>query len=286
MPDVGPWRGLALGEAHIQQPLACFVCCTIAKIKPDRAALAWGKIECGQLTRPPWLAIAQQFPRTSQIIEARKITLAGDTKQTVSAIQRLDLHRLSQVLQLGHRRVRRAVGPDKAVGTEVGIVRCVAEVAAIGPVGDAIGTLLANPMVDPLPHKAALELWVALKGCEVVGQTAVAIAHGVRELAQDQRPVVCARLGPGDDRLDWCVHRADDVGRQVSTAPIKAGWSANGTFVVERTRRIHATYVARRCIVVWAVAALVTQRPGNHAGVVFVALNHRLDAGHKCCSVA
>ena len=108
----------------------------------------------------------------------------------------------------------------------------------------------------------------------VVGQAAVG-AHRMRELAEDQRARVVGRgRGPGLDRVDVGVHRADDVAGRTARGPVEL----DRTLVVQRPGRIARAHPARRGVVIRAVAALVAERPENHARMVLVALDHVLHA--------
>ena len=90
-----------------------------------------------------------------------------------------------------------AVGPDQAVGAEVLVVGHVAEVAAVGPVVLALGVGLLDAVVEPLPDEAALEAVVGLEGLEIFVEAAVAVAHGVGELAEDE--------GGGNPGWSWPI---------------------------------------------------------------------------------
>ena len=143
--------------------------------------------------------------------------------------------------------------------------RLLAEVAAVGPV-----VADADPVVDPLPDEAALQRFVAVERGVVVRQAAVAVAHRVRELAQDQRPRIVRVARVRLDRVDVGVHRAHDVGRAVPAGPV----ARDRALVVQRPSRVALAQPVGGGVVVGAVAALVAERPQDHRRVVLVALDH------------
>ena len=110
--------------------------------------------------------------------------------------------RRRQRLVLPHGRLGRPVGPDHPVRDEVAVVGLVAEVAAVGPVGRAVGPRLDEAVVPPLPDEAALQAGRGLDGVPVLGQRAVAVAHRVRVLAHDQRVPLQPGAGVVHDRAD------------------------------------------------------------------------------------
>ena len=65
------------------------------------------------------------------------------------------------------------VRPDQPVRAEVAVVRLVAEVAAVGPAGRAVGQRLDEAVVPPLPDESALQPRGRLDRVPVVGQRPV-----------------------------------------------------------------------------------------------------------------
>src|SRR5205807_1796874 len=118
--------------------------------------------------------------------ETREAVAVADPEAAAPRAHRLDADRLSEVLELVERGMRRPVGPDDPVGAEVRVVRLVAEVAAVRPEFATARIALDDRLVDPLPDEAALEPRIAVEGGVVVGQAAVRVAHRVRVLAHDQ----------------------------------------------------------------------------------------------------
>ncbi len=174
------------------------------------------------------------------------------------------------------------VGPDDPVRAEVRVVRRLAEVAAVGPELAAARVRLPDPVVDPLPDESALQRALALERGEVVREPAVRVAHRVRVLAEDHRAGIVALARPRDDRVERRVHRADDVAGPVPAVPVEP----DRALVVERPRGVTAADPARSRVVVGAVAALVPERPEDHARVVLVALDHVLRALEEGLRVA
>ena len=79
---------------------------------------------------------------------------------------------------------------------------------------------------------------------------------------------------PRYDRVDLRVHRADDVGGAAAAATSRAG--SRPRSAAAATGR--AAHPAGGGVVVRAVAALVAERPEDHARMVLVALDHVRDA--------
>lgn len=74
---------------------------------------------------------------------------------------------------------------------------------------------------------AYLQRWVLFEGVPVLGVVAVGVSHGVRVLAEDDRPRFVALLRNADDLIDACVHWTDDVRRTRAAA---------AAFVLDRPR--------------------------------------------------
>src|SRR5690606_28336393 len=91
-------------------------------------------------------------------------------------------------------RARVAVGRHEAVDDEVAVMDLLAEVAAVH---DATVVALHEAVLGPLPHEAAGEAGIRLEEIPVLPHAAGARAHGVHELALDERqrrpPRVVAR---------------------------------------------------------------------------------------------
>src|SRR5205085_2897498 len=116
-----------------------------------------------------------QLPFTAVAVERSEVVTVADAEATAAA--RLDLDGLRQELQLVQRGMGCAVRPDDPVGTEVPVVRRLAEVAAVGPVLAAPRVDLPDAVIDPLPDEATLQRVVAAERRPVVGQAAVRISH-------------------------------------------------------------------------------------------------------------
>ena len=84
-------------------------------------------------------------------------------------------------------RMRYPVGGDHAVAHEIGVVRRVAEIAAVGEVLAAVGGFDPEAVVEPLPDEAALDARAGLEEMEVVRERTIRVAHRVRVFAEDDR---------------------------------------------------------------------------------------------------
>ncbi|MPN52490.1 hypothetical protein SDC9_200152 [bioreactor metagenome] len=178
--------------------------------------------------------------------------------------------------------MRRAVRPDHAVADEVGVVRGVAEVAAVGVEFAAFGVGLFDALVDPVPDETALHPPFAAEELEVVDQRTVAVAHRVGVFAHDERTGVVAGEEPFD-RVERRIHRADGVGDvgvepfgRLPRRPVVAlpDMLAHRAFVVDEAGGVVAADPAGHAAEVRADAGLVAERPLEDAGVVFVADDH------------
>src|SRR5690606_2094235 len=161
---------------------------------------------------------------------------------------------------------------------EVAVMDLLAEVAAVH---DATVVALHEAVLGPLPHEAAGEAGIRLEEIPVLPHAAGARAHGVHELALDERqrrpPRVVAR---GTERrtaetlladLPYLfvarVHARVDVGE--AALPV--------ALVVHEAARVEALRPQRHLVEVRARARLVAERPHDHARVVLVAVH---GAGH------
>ena len=248
----GPLSGAAEEEAEGKEPLARR---RRPEVERDVERFPRRHAQRRQAAATHDGAVVGQLPFTAEIGEVGEVAAVTEPKAVGPEL--LDRHGAGEELQLEEPGVRRAVGPDEAVRAEVRVVRRVAEVAAVGPVAPASVVGAADAVVDPLPDEAALERTVPLEGGEVIGESTVRVPHRVRVLAKDQRPAVAAGLCPGLDLLDRGVHRTHDVGGALPARPVPR----DRTLVVQRTRRVAPARPAGRSVVVFAVAALVAQRP-------------------------
>ena len=215
--------------------------------------------------------VKARWDRSSDVVQVGDADAAGRVGG--------DADRLDDLLELGQAGRGGAVGEQQAVGDEVAVVEGLAEVAAVGEeLGPVVG---AGPqaVVDPLPHEPALAARVALEQVLVLPEAAGPVAHGVAVLAEDERHgpapgvqpgVVQRRLLAAADGVDLGVagvHAAVDV--DVRARPV--------ALVVQRPRRVALPGPGGHGGQVGAGAALVAERPHDHAGVVLVPLDH---AGH------
>ena len=184
-------------------------------------------------------ALLLQRPREREVGEVAEVVQVRD-RQPARARVTGDPHGLDDLLELDQAGRRRAVGEQEAVGDERAVVQRLAEVAAVREALAAVGQALAQAVVDPLPHEAALAARVALEELLVLRQPAGAVAHGVRVLAEDERQPAAARVergvlqrlllaaADGVDLVVRRVHAAVDV--DVAARPV--------VLVVQRPRRV------------------------------------------------
>ena len=171
------------------------------------------------------------------------------------------------------------VGGHEPVGHEVAVVGGVAELAAVGEPHRAVREALAQGLVLPLPKEAPLEAGGRLDHVPVVGQRAVAVAHGVAVLAHDQRPPARAGLAVAADGVDLRVHGAHDVGD--GRAAVLPAAAADGRLVVQRPGRVRFPDPCGQSVVIGPVAGLVAEAPHDHRRMVPVPLHHAGAAVHE-----
>ena len=71
------------------------------------------------------------------------------------AVQR-KMHGLHHFLRFPRMGIQRAIRLHEAVGEKVAVVAALVVVAAVGPVGRAVGLVLEEGLVDPVPDKSTL----------------------------------------------------------------------------------------------------------------------------------
>ncbi|KAJ0162855.1 hypothetical protein CTA2_3920 [Colletotrichum tanaceti] len=205
----------------------------------------------------------------SEVVDADKVVLVLDDELVALDGQ---LERLVGLLQLDQpgRGVVGAV--QQAVHDKGAVVGTLAKVAAVGVVSLAVGLLLPDAVVRPLPDVAALETRVLLKDVDVVVEAAGPVAHGVAVLAEDDGLVEAAVL-PDALRLDQVAQTADG-GVHVRVHVGRLGLDV--ALVVDGAARVEGAGVLVHGLVVLAVKGLVAEGPHDDARVVLVAL-HQLD---------
>ena len=143
-------------EPEVDEPFSATA--SVDDVDPDRCAAARLDTEPRQRPLLDDRAVPCDLPRAAEGREVGEVEAADDAKAAGAGVDRLDTHRLGQVLELEERRMRRTVGPDEAVRAEVRVVRLVAEVAAVRPVLAPVRRrVCTDPVVDPFPDEAALE---------------------------------------------------------------------------------------------------------------------------------
>src|SRR5690554_5831066 len=86
---------------------------------------------------------------------------------------------LKHLLVFQQSRMRNPIRAQQPIATKISIVGRVAKVTAIGIENLTISRLLANPLVHPIPDKAALQSWIGGDGIPILLQVARAVAHRV-----------------------------------------------------------------------------------------------------------
>ena len=214
----------------------------------------------GDLAGADRLVVDGDLPDADEVAQVGVVTAVLDlAPPEVGDVGPVHGDRFEHLLQLGQRRFERAVGEHQAVVGERSVVGLVTEVAAVGPEAAPVGQWPTQALVDPVPHEAASQAGMPANGVPVLDEVAGGVAHRVRVLAHDHRPVVDP-IRFGDERVDARVHRSDHVDARCVA----------GRVVVDGTTRIVAVHPGRRRVVGGPVAALVAERPDDHARVVAI----------------
>ena len=145
-----------------------------------------------------------------------------------------------------------------------------AVVATVAPVPAAVGIDLAERLVYPVPDATALSHRLRLEHLPVVLQTALAVAHGVGILTQDEGAVDVGLGQIGLYLVDAAVHAAIDVGIEVLL----------GALVLYGAVGLDRFEPAVGVLEVDPVAGLVAQRPDGDRRVVLAPLVHAPRAVH------
>ena len=120
----------------------------------------------GELALVDDVAVDRDRERRPQPVEAGPVLVVPDrdlaARQRRSGVAATRTGAAS-ALVLPHRGLGRPVGPDQPSVHEVAVVGLVAEVAAIGPAGRAVGQRLDEAVVPPLPDEPALQAGRAIR---------------------------------------------------------------------------------------------------------------------------
>ena len=152
-----------------------------------------------------------------------------------------------------------AVGGDYTISAEVGIVRHIAETAAVVEIflGFAV---FVEALVHPIPDAAAYHAFALIFDViPIFFEVADGITHGVSIFAEDIW-LLCTVLVHFHHRFDRGIHVRIDVGHLVLT------FVMNGT-------RVEGSHCLIFSLDVATTARLVAERPNHHRGVVLVALH-------------
>mmetsp|Transcript_48926 Transcript_48926/g.79598 ORF Transcript_48926/g.79598 Transcript_48926/m.79598 type:complete len:319 (-) Transcript_48926:1448-2404(-) len=180
------------------------------------------------------------------------------------------------LLQLKAAGVWSAVREHEAVDAEGGIVDGVPEVPTVRPILRPVRRSLGQPLVNPVPHKAPLQSGVHVDRLPVLVHVAVAVAHGMCVLAQDQGPPFTRFRYGLLDLLHPVIHRAQDIR--------KHGVCHRIPFIVQYARVVQLPDEPRHGCMIGPTAGLVPERPEDDTGVVLVPGHHA--AGPLTVSVA
>jgi len=207
-----------------------------------------------QRARLEHLPVLNERPFPAQVREIGKVVAIGHGEAASQRVHYGDAHGFHELLVLVERGVHRAVRVYQAVDAEAAVVGLLAEIPAVGVPDLALRGLLAQPLVDPVPHETAAQPPVALDGLPVLLQVAAAVPHGMRILAHDHRTIIRGILGVSDQPLDCRIHGRDDVAHTARHPGV-----AHNRLPVDGARRVQSTDGVRLGVDVAAHARLVAQ---------------------------
>ena len=187
--------------------------------------------------------VAEPFVTVVKSSEGREVVVVGEYDVLLGV--QSELYVLMYVLSLIVMRMWHTVGSDEAVEAEWSVVRLVAEVAAIGEVGERVS---GYALVHPIPDGSAYDAWVGVDNIPVFAEIAEGIAHGMSIFTHKQGAVADA-LGHGTELVGVRIGEIIDVGL------VHVGIAGDGTCLV------HAEHGLTHRHEIAAAAAFVAKRP-------------------------
>ena len=163
--------------------------------------------------------------------------------------------------------MRLLVGADQPVAYEIAVGGHIrAEITSVGPVCTAEGVFLQQPLVDPVPDVAALQVRVSVDGLPLSVEIPRGVTHGVGIFRRHNRTVGSLTPDlPEPGRRG--VLRYEHVRVPLPQRPFVADRTLHQTAVEVFEHRVGVVEIV-------AVPGLVPQRPDRHRRVVLVALEH------------
>ena len=185
----GPRHVLRKQELYLYKVLA--VCIQLGKVIGDAVDLLHAGtvyhavFHHGQVV----LHALAVFPQRSLhgILQGHEVVLVVHLYGALLGIHHLYGHGLIDLLHLVVLRLGLAVAEDDAVHHELAVVRRVAEVAAVCQIACAVGLIVIQRLVHPVPDGTAAEEVGALNGIPIVHQVTYGITHGVGILRDVER---------------------------------------------------------------------------------------------------
>ena len=229
-------------ESNRQNQLRTVTRCDLRKILPTGTAR---------------LPIDRKCPAQFQIIQILKKIEVEQFDPAALRIQQSYPDRLRQLFKLKQSRMRRAVGPDKTVRAEVGIIRGVAEISSICPVFFSVGTFLPDAMVHPFPDEAPLNALYMIKQLKIFLQPAIAVSHRMGIFTKNNRAIIIwIPFDPFPQIRRGSIHWTDEISkpfiRQDPPAHI-VHIIAKGSLIMDQPAVISKTDITGHCRVIGSV---------------------------------
>ena len=133
------------------------------------------------------VAVSVERPANVVAGEIGEVVFVEDLDASGARVHAGHAHVLIYLLDLVVLSLRREVGAHHSVHAEHAVVGFVAEVAAVAPIACAIGRIVVDRLIDPVPNGAADEVVCAFDGFPVVNQVAYGVTHGVGVLRNVER---------------------------------------------------------------------------------------------------
>ena len=159
-----------------------------------------------------------------------------------------------------------AVGKAQRIHTEIAVVVALAAVSAVAVLRLAVlGIAQNNSVVCPLPDKPSHEPVAFFKQPAVVLQVSGAVAHSVTVFAENKGALFIFSCEEFSDILGGGIHLRDHI-QHIVRSIVKLMCA----FVMDRAGAVKLLYELCSLTKVFSPARLVSKRPDNNTGAVYI----------------